>query len=701
MKNKKKFTPFKDIQKGLWLNHTLGLITDISKQLTLLSIPLILRAVFDYAYPLKDLQLLLYLSLIPFTISLLLGLINQHHAWLTLNMSQTLFQRLYKITYKKLYHLNYKTYLKYSTGDLLYRIDDDLHKIENFYLYTIPNCIKHSLQIICITALCYYIYKPFIFLAFIGVPFSAINSKIFSKKIKKIQKENQEIHADLFDFLEQRLNSLKVIKLYKKWQNEKEALTNKTNSLFKIEEKNTLYKAIFQSIQTTISQIWNLSIALFLGYLVIQDICSMGDIIALAALISMIKEPSQTLLQQYMAWQSTKVSFERILDLFKAKNESNNTQNIKKTLAGQITFKNIYFSYHKNKDILQNLNFNIPKRSSVGIVGKSGIGKSSIADLLLRFYTATKGDILIDSIPIQDYNLVTYRDQIALIQDKTPLLALSIKENIGLGLNKSLTNQEIITLAKKAHCHDFITNLPQGYDTKIDPHGQTLSQGQQQRIAIARALATNPKIMIFDEASSGLDSQSEEYIHRIIQELKKEKTMIIMTHRLSSLQGLDKIVVIGSQGSVVEEGSLEELLQRRGPFHKLYEQQFGSFQHFLTRYNDLRLNKHNLELALLTHNVTNIEENLNYELSTTLDLILENKHILCHKNQEQWWILFIDTSTQKARQDLDHACHTIEKNLFKKQYTNLKLSYTLQTDNHNNSPFDCCQTLLSKQPQKT
>jgi ABC-type multidrug transport system fused ATPase/permease subunit len=240
-------------------------------------------------------------------------------------------------------------------------------------------------------------------------------------------------------------------------------------------------------------------------------------------------------------------------------------------LEGHIAFKNVTFAYSEGKDVLQDISFELPKRKMLAIIGRSGSGKTTIVKLLYRHYDVQKGSVSVDETDIRDYQLQPYRRQIALVPQDIEIFNDSVRRNIAFGQPEA-TNEEIERAARIAYAHDFIQEFPNGYNTLVGERGVKLSGGQRQRIGIARALLANPSILVFDEATSSLDTESEQLIQKAMQEIAKDYTMIVIAHRLSTIEHADNVMVL-ENGAIVEMGSHDDLLAHKGVYTKMRELQ--------------------------------------------------------------------------------------------------------------------------------
>ena len=308
----------------------------------------------------------------------------------------------------------------------------------------------------------------------------------------------------------------------------------------------------------------------FGGKDVIDGVWTLGDFTAFILAITQMYQPIKNFAQLNSTIQKAVAGSERVFEILDEKNSIYDLPNAKvlDSFSKDIVYKNVNFSYEKGKQILRGINIDIKKGQTVAFVGSSGSGKSTIANLVLRFYDVDNGEILVDGINIKDLKLSSLRDKIGVVSQDVFLFNDTIKYNISYG-KMDATDEEIETVAKAANAHKFISKMPKGYNTLIGERGMKLSGGEKQRIAIARAMLKNPPILVLDEATSALDSESEKLVQEAIETLMKNRTVILIAHRLSTVINADKIVVI-DKGCVAEVGKHQELLDKGGIYSKLY-----------------------------------------------------------------------------------------------------------------------------------
>lgn len=399
------------------------------------------------------------------------------------------------------------------------------------------------------------------------------------KKRNKMESSFREVRKKIADVNSQLENSISGIRVAKAFTNEEYEIEkfNEGNEAFSNARRNS-YKimAEFTSGINLMSSILNLLVISIGGYFVYLKVIDLGDLFAYTLYVNFFMQPIRRLTEFTQQYQDGMTGFERFLEVMNIKPSIVDSPNAIEAndIKGDIRFENVSFSYNNgNKKILENINFYVPKGKTVAIVGPSGVGKTTLCHLIPRFYEVTEGQIMIDGVDIRDYTLKSLRQNIGIVQQDVFLFTGTIKENIQYG-NPSATEADIIKAAKKAKIHDFIMSLPFNYETYIGEKGIKLSGGQKQRISIARLFLKNPPILILDEATSSLDTETEMLIQESFKELSKGRTTLIIAHRLSTIKNADTILVLTDDG-IKEIGTHEELLASKGIYYNLYTYQYS------------------------------------------------------------------------------------------------------------------------------
>ncbi|MFA5878642.1 MAG: ABC transporter ATP-binding protein [Candidatus Margulisiibacteriota bacterium] len=671
----------------------LSLFIAILSQVFILIPPLFIKVIFDYAYYYQDFSILLIFMLLGVFIGFSVLLFNLLNSFINLYLDQETSKIYYKLLYAKFQVLPMKFYQEFQTGDLVYRMSSDINEAVD----TVLNSTKSTISTLCKLGALLFIALQMnaglTLLALLGVPLQFLQTHYFAKKMQAIAQKNKEVSASIYGIIIEKISNIKLIKMFAQGDKEIAKFIHKTDELFEVEQKNLFVSNLNTFSSSNINTIWTTALAIYTGFLVINGQLSIGEAIAISTYIALLSDPFNTLAALYRQLITAKSAFNRIVEVLDYEEENLQKGTIKDVeLKGCVTFKNVNFGYTPNKLIIKNLNLTIPELSSFAFVGKSGIGKSSLIDLLLRFYNLDSGQILIDNYDITDLDLLFLRRHIALIPQDIGLLDGTIRENITFGVNEKISDDEVITYAKKADAHEFIIKLPLGYNTLVGKKGISLSGGQKQRIAIARALITKPRIIIFDEATSALDSESEKYIHVTIENLQKELTIIIIAHRLSTIKHVNNIVVLGQEGEILETGSYFELINKRGYFYRLHELQFGGFQEFLhelyillktsMRYQrNLSVTKFKIQrFNLLQKNISE-QELVNFleDLVMTIALSIREVDLVSYQMDGSIWLALPETSFAGAEIVISRIKNSIESLYFPEPYNfPIKIETTLK-----------------------
>ncbi len=482
--------------------------------------------------------------------------------------------------YVKMQDLCMDFYGRKRTGELMSRIGNDVGMIANALSYTLKDVILESMKIILYSFVAFYIgfqlsWKvPLV--AFIIFPAIMLPVLIVGKKIKMFATEVQKKMADLNSIMAETIQGAYVVKTFCREEYEIERFKKINEQYYKFNLK-TIKRMIFLSPLTEVIGVSGAMVILWLmGKEVIAGKISFGVLgVFLAFLLSMLK-PIKKVSNAYALNQQAFAASSRIYDILEEETKVKERPNSEmiKGFNKNISFVNVSFEYKKSDGcVLENINFEVSKGEVVAIVGPSGAGKTTLVGLIPRLYDVQKGQILIDGKDSKDINIKSLRSLISIVSQDTVLFHTSVSENISYG-KEGATDDEIVVAAKKAHIYDFIMSLPEQFDTVVGDRGVRLSGGQKQRIAIARAILKEGPILILDEATSHLDSESERLIKDALYVLMEERTSFVIAHRLSTILKADRILVL-EKGKIVEIGTHDKLLKKGGLYKRLYDLQFN------------------------------------------------------------------------------------------------------------------------------
>lgn len=458
-------------------------------------------------------------------------------------------------------------------GDVFARITSDVGEVESNILNSLIDIIRSP--IVIIITMGYLLYSNFELTIFTLIVFPIMGTliSIIGKSLKKDTGEAQNELGKMYSFVDETLVGLKIIKIFDASPQIKKRFDEVLNTIRHLSLRLFKKKALASPVSELLGAITIGMIVYFGGRLAIQGKGLSGsEFITYIALFYTILQPLKALSSAISNLQKGEVSAKRIFEILDADFHIKEVKDAKeiKDFEQSVEFSNITFGYEE-KEILKNFSISIPKGKTIALVGQSGSGKSTITNLITRFYDVNKGEILVDGENIKNIKLSSYRKLFGLVTQDNILFNDSIRNNISLGKpNASL--EEIQAAAKVANAHDFIMDLPKQYDTNIGEAGGKLSGGQKQRISIARAVLKNPPIMILDEATSSLDTESERFVQDALEKMMENRTSLVIAHRLSTIQKADWIIVM-EKGNIIEQGTHHELITKKGMYNKLVELQ--------------------------------------------------------------------------------------------------------------------------------
>lgn len=481
-------------------------------------------------------------------------------------------------TYSHLQSLHMSFYEDQSTGNLTNIINDDVNQLERFLDIGANEIIQVLTTVISIGTI-YFIISPLIAsFSFLPIPLLLWGSIYFQKKIAPRYKHVRSQSGLLSSILTNNLAGMATIKSYVAEKFEYQRLEKQSMSYASANKEAIKLSSSFSPLIRMVILCAFMIILMLGGIHVFEGKLEVGAYSTMIFMIQRLLWPLTRLGSIFDLYQRAMASTDRVLSLLNVKHEISNGVEVAKreTFKGIIEFKNVNFSYDSGDEVLKDINLKLESNKTIALVGTTGSGKSTILKLLLRFYDVTGGEILVDGINLKDYEQNSVRRLIGLVSQETYLFHGSVKENILYGsFNKS--QEELIKAAKLAEAHDFIEALPEGYETIVGERGQKLSGGQRQRISIARAIIKNPKIFIFDEATSAVDNETEASIQRSLSHITKSTSTIMVAHRLSTIKHADMIYVIEG-GQIIESGSHEDLLSKRAAYNSLWQVQTGHHQ---------------------------------------------------------------------------------------------------------------------------
>jgi len=494
---------------------------------------------------------------------------------LSVIISSSIYKNITDDLYVKIQSLDIEYFSRTKIGELMIKVLNDPSNV-NYLIIESFNMVSEVFRaVVCLIIAFYKDWKLTLGVLVIA-PILMVTVKRYSKKLKKSGRARQEATGILNSKLQETLSGIRVIKAFAMEKEEIKDFKKKSMELKRVALKSARYTSKSSAISEAINYIMVAMLLMFGGFRVLRgNHFTTGDFITIVGAISSMYTPVKRAISRYNEISMNIPSIGRIFEILDVVPEIADAPDCVKfeEFRSDITFENVDFRYKDNDEkILKNINLVAKKGETVALVGNSGGGKSTLVNLIPRFFDVDAGMITIDGINVKDYKIKSLRKKIGIVPQETFLFGGTVLENIKYG-NQKASVEEVIEAAKKANAHEFIEKLEQGYETEIGERGVKLSGGQKQRISIARAILENPQILILDEATSALDNESEQLVQDALEKLMKGKTTFVIAHRLSTIINSDKIVVI-QQGEIKEVGSHEELLDKDGIYKSLYNKSF-------------------------------------------------------------------------------------------------------------------------------
>ena len=559
--------------KPYWKTLLLAIVLTFATAGIQLVPPLFYRWIIDGALSTHDVQQLVSLVVGLVGVYLATGLLSGADQYIRHALGQKFIYDLRLRLYDHLQRLSLSFFESRQTGELMSRLTNDVRALEQLVTHSAEFIVVDTLRLIGIIVLLLVMDWRLALWAFFPIPFLAVILRWFNKRIRPIYRRIRQDLGAINAELEENLAGIRVVQAYVQEDQELERFERESRKYF----SDTL-KAIMQwsTVFPGVRFISSVGAALILGigaWMVMRGQLTLGTLVAFLSYSAMLLEPVNRLTEIDNAIQEAIAAGERIYELLDSESEITDLPDAAtlKEVRGEITFERVSFSYLSSEEVLHDVSFTVAPGEMIALVGPSGAGKTSIANLVARFYDPSDGQVLIDGIDVRDVTLRSLRRHVVTVLQDTFLFSGSIRENLLYGRNDA-TEEEMLTAAEAAHAHEFIEILPDGYDTQIGERGVKLSGGQKQRLALARAIVTDPRVIILDEATSSVDAEAEYLIQRALTEVLKGRTSIVIAHRLSTIRNADKIIAL-ENGRIVEIGAHDALLQQEGLYSQLYERQ--------------------------------------------------------------------------------------------------------------------------------
>lgn len=536
-------------------------------------LPFVVQHVFDDIFAHKNLDALNFLPWVIVGVFLFRGLVNFGHAYLIEYVGQHIVADLRNVLNRHLQALSLSYFQRNPTGTILSRVTNDTTLVREALTQATASIMKDATSLLALVAVAFYKDWFLALLAFIVFPITILPLTLMYKKVRRASRRGQGSLGSLTTLLQETVQGSRIVKAFGAETYEAQRFAAENHRLYNHSMRAGRIRAFVPPMVELIAAGGIAAVVWYGGHSVITGERTQGEFIAFLTAILLLYEPFKHLTRTSAAIQNGLASAERLFEVLDERSEVEERPGAQ-LLTGVrhgIRFDGVHFRY-RQEWVLQGIDLEIRTGEVVALVGPSGGGKSTIADLIPRFFDVQKGRITIDGTDIRDITLASLRSQLSIVSQSTFLFNDTVRNNIAYG-SPEFPLDEVIAAAQAAYAHDFITSLPQGYDTVIGELGLTLSGGQRQRLAIARALLKNAPILILDEATSSLDNESERLVQAAIERLMVGRTVLVIAHRLSTVHKANRIAVL-LDGKIVEQGRHEQLIVHNSQYRKLYELQF-------------------------------------------------------------------------------------------------------------------------------
>lgn len=538
------------------------------------SLAYLVKPALDDIFFEKNLNMLVMIPAVVASVYILKGLCDFGQYYLMAFIGQSIIRDLRQQMFCKLENMSVGFFIKHSTGELLSRMNNDVSMVQGALTSAITGVVRDTLTVISLIAVVFFRDFKLALIAMIVFPLAIYPLLNFGRKMKRYSRRMLISLEDITDRLNETITGIRIVKAFAMEDYELGRFSQVNETLFNAFMRRFKVRAMSNPVMETLGGFGVCAIVTYGGYQVINGESTQGTFFSFMAALVMLYEPIKRISEVNNTVQEGMSAGERIFSLLDTEPEVKDAPDaiLLGDISGKVEFENVSFSYD-SIPVLKDINLVVNPGEAIAVVGESGVGKSTLLDLVPRFYDPSAGAIMIDGMDIRRVTQRSLREKIGIVTQQTILFDDTIRNNIAYG-RPDLSLDLVIEAAKAAHAHDFIMAQTDGYDSVIGENGIKLSGGERQRIAIARALLKNPPVLILDEATSNLDSDSEKSVQAALEELMKGRATLVVAHRLSTIQNVDRIYVM-AQGRIVEHGSQNELLELNGEFARLYNMQFS------------------------------------------------------------------------------------------------------------------------------
>ncbi|MGN0695559.1 MAG: ABC transporter ATP-binding protein [Oscillospiraceae bacterium] len=494
---------------------------------------------------------------------------------LSARLSQRIVKRMREELFGKITELPVKYLDTHSHGDVMSRMTNDVENISTTVSQSLPSLFSGVLTIVGTAAVMLWYCWELALLSFLTVILTVIATKVLSGRVRKFSRKRQELLGQLNGTVEEMVSGYRTVAAYDHQSIITEEFCSTSDSLTKAGIKTDIFSGIMGPIMNCIGNIGFVIIAVFGGYFSISGLISVGVISAFIVYAKQFSRPINEVAQVYGQLQTAIAGAERVFAVLDEKSEDMSGEPLSDEKDMTVSFKNVDFSYVEGQSVLRDFTLTVPAGKKVALVGATGSGKTTVVNLLMRFYDIDGGEIFINDKELRSISRESLRKNMAIVLQDTVLFSGTVRDNLKFG-NENITEEELEKAVKMSRCRELIDMLPQGYDSVLTGSGENISQGQRQLLAIARAFAADPKILILDEATSNVDTRTEKAIQDAMHLIMENRTSIIIAHRLSTIRDADLIVVM-DRGEIAESGTHEELLSKKSKYYDLYMTQYAGF----------------------------------------------------------------------------------------------------------------------------
>jgi ATP-binding cassette subfamily B protein/subfamily B ATP-binding cassette protein MsbA len=522
-------------------------------------------------------SLLIAVCVAGFLIGLMSQLVSLLHTQLQVGIGQKMVLDLQRDLFGYLQKLSLRYHQQAGTGDAIYRLNNDAYCVSNIILHGLFPLVSSLLTLVLMLIILLRIQSSLALLSLVVIPPLFLAIHYYSTRLYERSERVKEMETGIFNLVHEVFSSIKLVKAFSREQHEQEKFVEKGAKTFSARLNVTLHESLFSFVISALTYLGTAAVLAVGGWHVLQGTLTIGELLVVIAYLGSVYGPLSAISYTIGHLQGSIASARRVYDTMNLQleiEESAGAVEIKK-LRGHIKFENVSFAYSDARPVLKNISFEVQPGQMIAVVGLTGAGKSTLVSLIPRFYDAASGTVSIDGVDVREMQLKQLREAISVVTQEPILFSSSVGDNIRYG-KLDASHEQMVAAAEAAQAHDFIEQMPEGYNTLLGDSGSQLSGGERQRVSIARALLKNAPVLILDEPTSALDSRSESRIFTALQHLMKNRTTIVIAHRLSTIRNADKIIVLDG-GQIAGEGSHEQLLQTNELYRELYERLLMGF----------------------------------------------------------------------------------------------------------------------------